>query len=236
MKKELIFGLCGVPFVTLAPSLSIYLANYPVFGYQSKAYCGFDKFGWQYEVKQWLVLWLATDFYMFAYHYGSHCIDRMWNRHKFHHKFYNPSPFAVISDDFSDQLIRSAPLLFFPMIAPVNMELMFAQWATLFYLFGVFLHLGHETKNVWLLSAHQPYIITSYHHYLHHLTSIKNKVYHVGFFIQAWDKIFGSEYPGKCQCILCQKERTREEFEQLHKPDYSQLLSVKFWLEAPIGE
>jgi hypothetical protein len=32
-------------------------------------------------------------------------------QHKFHHYFYNPSPFAVIADEYIDQFIRSTPMV-----------------------------------------------------------------------------------------------------------------------------
>lgn len=37
----------------------------------------------------------------------------------------------------------------------------------------------------------------------------------------------------KCFCVKCerlQKERTREEFEKVEKPNYAVLLQPKFWL------
>jgi Delta7-sterol 5-desaturase len=60
----------------------------------------------------------------------------MWDVHKHHHVFYNPSPFAVIADEWMDQFIRATPLLFLPMITPVNMDLLFGTYAVFFYGYG----------------------------------------------------------------------------------------------------
>ena len=75
--------------------------------------------------------------------------------HRHHHVFANPTPFSVISDEAVDQLVRTAPLLLIPLAVPTNMDLLFAQFAVLFYAYGVYLHWGFESD---YLSAHQPYI------------------------------------------------------------------------------
>jgi lathosterol oxidase len=49
----------------------------------------------------------------------------MWEIHRHHHKFYNPSPFAVIADEAPDQLVRALPLLVLPIVMPMNMDLLF---------------------------------------------------------------------------------------------------------------
>jgi sterol desaturase/sphingolipid hydroxylase (fatty acid hydroxylase superfamily) len=70
------------------------------------------------------------------YHYCGHYFTFMWDVHKHHHVFYNPSPFAVIADEWMDQFIRATPLLFLPMITPVNMDLLFGTYAVFFYGYG----------------------------------------------------------------------------------------------------
>jgi lathosterol oxidase len=105
----------------------------------------------------------------------------MWNAHKIHHTLYNPSPFAVIADDWSDQFLRAAPLLLFPLIMPTNIDLMFAQFVCFFYLYGVYLHWGYELDSP---NAHHPWINTSFQHYLHHARSVQNVPYHTGFFFK----------------------------------------------------
>ncbi|CAF4136868.1 unnamed protein product, partial [Rotaria socialis] len=38
---------------------------------------------------------------------------------------FNPTPFAVIADEYLDQLVRASPLLFLPTMMPINMNLLF---------------------------------------------------------------------------------------------------------------
>lgn len=90
----------------------------------------------------------------------------MWNVHKHHHVFYNPTPFAVIADELIDQFVRSMPMVILPALLPINIDLLFAIFSTLFYGYGVYLHWGFESP---YLSAHNPIFNTSYHHYSHHV-------------------------------------------------------------------
>ncbi|CAF0935087.1 unnamed protein product [Rotaria sordida] len=73
-----------------------------------------------------------------------HTIDMLWNVHKSHHQFYNPTPFAVIAEDYVDQIVGASPLVFIPALVPINMDLLFFQFAIFFYGYGVYLHWGHE--------------------------------------------------------------------------------------------
>ena len=50
-----------------------------------------------------------------------HYFSALWTVHKHHHVFYNPSPFAVIADEYFDQFVRSTPLLLLP-LAMVRMH------------------------------------------------------------------------------------------------------------------
>mmetsp|Transcript_660 Transcript_660/g.792 ORF Transcript_660/g.792 Transcript_660/m.792 type:complete len:305 (-) Transcript_660:137-1051(-) len=226
VRMEIFKTIKGTFIVTFCPSLALYLAKFKL----SKAYCGItDEYDLQYNVIQFFVLWLVTDFYEFFYHWIGHTFDAAWDNHKSHHKFSNPSPFAVIADDAIDQLFRSAPLLVFPLIAPVNIEVMFAQWAIIFYMYGTYLHWGYESQYI---SAHNSILNTAYDHYLHHSRSIKNKAIRTGFFFKIWDNIFGSVQKDACICVRCQHaagKRTEKEFATVKIPDYSVLLKPSFW-------
>ena len=92
--------------------------------------------------------------------------------HKHHHVFFNPSPFAVIADEYVDQFFRALPLLLFPMVAPLNMDVMFGTYGAFFYAYGVYLHWGYEST--WL-DAHNPIMNTAFQHYCHHAKAILNK-------------------------------------------------------------
>lgn len=226
VKEEIYLMSTGLFAATLCPALALYLAQHGL----SQAYCGFETYGWGYHIFSFFMIWIGTDLWSFLYHYLGHSSSFMWNAHKIHHTLYNPSPFAVIADEYTDQFLRAAPLLLFPLIMPTNIDLMFAQFVCFFYLYGVYLHWGFELESP---NAHHPWINTSYQHYLHHARSVQNVPYHTGFFFKIWDQIAGSIYRGECLCSKCAREkgkRTPEQWKAIKKPDYSVLLQPSFWL------
>jgi lathosterol oxidase len=229
VRREVLQMLKGMYTATFCPALALHLVN----AGWSKAYGGLGGHSVGYMVFTFFVVWIGSDFYEFAYHRLGHTIALCWKQHKGHHVFFNPSPFAVIADDHVDQLIRSAPLLFIPLILPVNMDLLFFTYGAFFYGYGVYLHWGFELS--WP-DAHHPWINTAFQHYVHHARSTLNKPMHTGFFFKLWDQIAGSVYragPEECLCAGCsvaRGERTREAFDAVEKPDYSVLLKPSFWL------
>ena len=131
VRDEIVQMLKGVVCAALCPAASVCLAV--AGGGWTKAYCGAatpwggggeggDWAGVGFHA--WTFAWvlLASDFWEFYYHYLGHQHKILWNNHKHHHKFFNPSPFAVIADEFVDQFFRATPLVIFPMLAPVNIE------------------------------------------------------------------------------------------------------------------
>jgi len=226
VRTEIIMMTKGLLSATLCPTISLYLTQK---GYL-KAYCGVGEFGWAYLAFSFVVIWIFSDFFEFFYHRMGHKVDSLWEVHKWHHQFFNPTPFAVIADEYLDQCVRALPLIILPAVIPINMDLLFFEYVTFFYAYGVYLHWGHEFNYP---DAHHPWINSSFQHYLHHAISIKNKPYHTGFFFKTWDWMFGSLYDGKCFCVKCSKsERTLEAYEKIEKPDYRVLLQPSFWLEA----
>jgi len=228
VRCEIMLTLKGIATASFPPTLSLWLSQH---GY-SQAYCGVGDMGWGYLLLSGFMIWILTDFWSWGYHYCGHYFTSMWAVHRHHHKFHNPSPFAVIADEPLDQVIRALPMVLFPMLAPTNMDLMFFQFGVLFYAYGVYLHWGYDME--WP-NAHTPFINTSYQHFAHHQLSIMNKPYHTGFFFKIWDDLAGSVYPKeKCFCSQCARakgEREREQWEKVEKPDYSPLLSPSFWLQ-----
>ena len=257
VQAEIIQMLKGVITATLCPALSLWMTHH---GY-SQAYCGLGPdhglggsnsssvndlansttsvtgpaggFGWSYLAYSFGVIVLASDFFEFFYHWCGHRFDVLWKAHKHHHVFYNPSPFAVIADEYLDQFVRATPLVLLPMAMPINIDLMFAIYAIMFYGYGVYLHCGFEAD---CLPAHHPIFNTSFQHYAHHAISVKNKPYHTGFFIKIWDQLFGSMYTGETviPALEARKRglRTREAYDKVIKPDYSPLLSLAAWRKA----
>lgn len=82
-----------------------------------------------------------------------------WAQHRYHHLFYNPTPFSVIADEYIDQFVRAGPLCLIPMMMPTNMDLLFGIYAIFFYSYGIYLHWGFELE--WP-DAHHPIINTSF--------------------------------------------------------------------------
>lgn len=228
VRREVLQMLKGVYTATLCPAIALHVG-------WSKAYGGLGGRSVAYLIFTFFVVWIGSDLYEFAYHRLGHSSALWWKQHKAHHVFYNPSPFAVIADDHVDQFIRSAPLLFIPMLMPVNMDLLFLTYGAFFYGYGVYLHWGYELS--WP-DAHHPWINSAFQHYVHHAKSTLKKPMHTGFFFKLWDQLAGSVYeagPEECLCARCsvaRGERTREAFDALEKPDYSVLLKPSFWLSG----
>jgi len=233
VRLEILTMLRGLIMVTFCPSMALYLAQH---GY-SKAYCGLSNgttyYGWGYQIFCFFFVWIGVDLYEFSYHRLGHTVDYFWQIHKPHHRFFNPSPFAVIADEAPDQFSRAFPLLAIPLLMPMNMDLLFFEFAAFFYLYGTYLHWGFEFE--WL-DAHNPIVNTSFQHYCHHALSIAKKPYHTGFFFKIWDKIAGSCYDKECFCVKCERnagKRSLKLWNEVYKPDYSVLLSFPFWRDPP---
>lgn len=231
VRDEALMSFKGVCIATLAPALSLYMAKHGL----SQAYCGIDEQHPLGEtVVQFLGLLLVTDFYEWGYHNLGHRFTALWQQHRSHHTFANPTPFSVVADDVFDQVVRSAPMLLFTLVMPVNVDVLFVTWAVLFYAYGVFLHCGYESP-FYALGAHQPVLNVSYHHHLHHALATNQRAFHTGFFFQVWDRMTDSTYKGECFCCECQHKqgkRTEEEFKQVVIPDYSVLTSPAFWISG----
>ena len=231
VRDEIVQTAKGMWTATLCPALAIWLtAQRGSLSGISKAYCAnpFDDEahgGVKSAALSLLLIVLLSDFWEWGYHRLGHTFSGFWSVHRHHHKFFNPSPFAVIADECVDQFFRALPLLLFPCIAPVNMDVMFFTYGLLFYAYGVYLHWGYEAS--WL-SAHNPILNTAFQHYCHHAKAILNKPYHCGFFFKIWDQLTGGMYPEeRCFCCVCERKkgnRTLEQFKKIKVPDYSVLL------------
>lgn len=232
VREEIVQTFKGMGFAALSPAAALYLyALGDAAPIQQYAFCGCtDRYGTWYNLWTFFFVWIVSDFWEFYYHRIGHVFPSVWRWHKHHHLFFNASPFAVVADEFSDQFFRALPLVLFPMLMPVNMDILYFTFVVLFYGTGVYHHCGYELR--WP-NAHTGFFNTSYHHTLHHSLSTNKKPYHCGFFFQLWDKLFGSVYDGKCFCAKCSQQdglRSREEFAKIVVPDYNVLLTRSFWL------
>jgi Delta7-sterol 5-desaturase len=225
VRREVLQMLKGAAAATLPAALSLHLVS----GGGSKAYCGVGEFGAGYLILSFFVVFLVTDFAEFAYHQLGHRLRFAWREHKAHHVFHNPTPFAVIADEPVDQFVRALPLLLFPLVMPINVDLLFFTFALFFYGYGAYLHWGYELR--WP-DAHHPWLNTAHQHYLHHARATLHRPYHTGFFLKLWDQLAGSCYTGACDCSRCARqrgERSWEAWQRLEKPDYRPLLEPSFW-------
>jgi lathosterol oxidase len=231
VRAEVMQMLKGMATASLAPSLALYLSN----NGKSSGYCGSGGYSFGYNLFTFLLVWVGSDFWEFYYHRLGHTTIIGWKQHKYHHLFYNPSPFAVIADEYIDQFFRSLPMLLFPTLMPMNLDMVFFTYGAFFYCYGTYLHWGFEFDYP---DAHHPILNTSYQHYLHHAVSINKRPYHTGFFFKIWDQLFGSMYTGECKCAKCEHKngrRTKAQFDAVKKYDYSCLLNFSFWKEGVIS-
>lgn len=232
VRKEVLLTIKCLSLSTLCPAMSIYLVAHG----HSQAFCGWGDRSLMWHICSFLAMLVFCDFYEWGYHGLGHAIPFLWKQHKNHHLFYNPTPFAVVADEAIDQLVRSAPMLFIPVLFPTNMDVLFMMFAALFYAYGVYMHGGHEFE--WP-DAHHPIINTSYQHYLHHSVGGCSKPAHTGFFVKIWDQLCGDDLTaemykaGKCTCAKCSRargERSLEAWQAVEKQDHSVLLKPSFWL------
>ncbi|KAF8820124.1 putative C-5 sterol desaturase [Cardiosporidium cionae] len=217
----------GLVMAALPPALSLWLSH----THFSYGYCGFSATSFKEELIHQLWYLIFLDFIEFFYHYGTHVNHWLWKLHKYHHTFYNPTPFAVIADEVIDQLVRALPMAIFPLFVPLNLDIMFFQMALVIYGYGTYLHCGHEMN---FPDAHNSmYVLnTSYQHFCHHSISVYRKPFHCGFVLNIFDKLFGSVYKGECFCCKCcemKGERSIEKWKALKKPNYKKMLSWPFW-------
>lgn len=232
VRNEILTMLKGVAIAVIPPTLSLYLAQQKI----GHAYCGIEEDVWGvsgrcYLFLTFLLTWIVSDLYEWFYHRMGHTYQLGWKVHKHHHAYFNPSPFAVIADEPLDQFMRALPLLVFPMLIPINMDMLFATYSVFFYVYGIYLHWGHELE--WP-DAHHPWLNTSFQHYIHHAASVVNKPYHTGFFFKAWDQAAGSVWEkDTCVCAKCARrrgERNYEAWKKVQVPKYSALLNWKTWV------
>ena len=123
VRDEIVQMMKGMLCASVCPAVSLELAKH---GY-SQAFCGWGGFSLSFHVATFLLTWVASDLFEFLYHKLGHTDLKFWRHHKHHHVFHNPSPFSVIADEPVDQIFRASPLLFIPLLIPINMDLLFIQ-------------------------------------------------------------------------------------------------------------
>jgi len=66
------------------------------------------------------MLFFFNELYEYAWHRACHTYKPLWELHKIHHNFHNPSPISVISNHPLDLFVQASPLLVVPFIFPVS--------------------------------------------------------------------------------------------------------------------
>ena len=133
--------------------------------------------------------------------------------------------------------MRTLPLLLLPLALPTNMDMLFVQYAVLFYGYGVYLHWGFEST---LISAHQSIVNGAYEHWcalvarvgarggkrrrslngralpptphaVHHARSAsgEKQTFYTGFFFKCWDNLAGTVNRDACVCSFCEVKAGR---------------------------
>jgi lathosterol oxidase len=196
---------------------------------------------WEHRLVSLVMAVVLADFYEWFWHYLGHWVDSLWMVHKHHHKYYNPTPFGTIADYPMDNFMRSLYVVFVYAASyalfgqNLDIDMLYLPTAFINAFYGIYMHAGHEVS---FLPWDHKIINTSFQHYVHHSVSVKNKPLHTGFFIKLWDNLAGSVYEGTqvIPAVVDQKlgNRSLERWEKEVKPnlpDYSVLLSPRFWYE-----
>uniref|UniRef100_A0A0G4G417 Fatty acid hydroxylase domain-containing protein n=1 Tax=Chromera velia CCMP2878 TaxID=1169474 RepID=A0A0G4G417_9ALVE len=261
VRHEAVRTIQGIFFSAIFPALAIYLAKKKAGGYgasdsdqgadsflESKVlpkfqgYCGIDSSGEGMirHLAEMLFIILVTDVYEWLYHNLGHELDFLWRFHTHHHKFFNPTPWAVIADEPPDQIMRSLPLLVLPFVFRMNVDVLFFTFAAFFYVYGIYLHSGYECD--WIVRSDNPVVNTSFQHYMHHYAGGRKHACHTGFFFKFEDWVVGSYYKGDLTmeaqrpyyAINCRKggKRKYADWERVAKkfPNYSVMYDWRFWL------
>jgi len=216
-------GACMVFSVYFLLPLYLPLKGYRIAGY-------FDlRNGVWHEVKVIMLLTVALDYLHWLFHHLQHTWARWYNSHKYHHRFFNPTPFSAFADNWDDVIFLSAQTLT-PLFIPQNVFIAHASQFLFFATYSIYLHAGFCDH------PHQKVFNTGYFHFLHHKKSVGKDHFHSGYFLQLWDRLAGTcvDYEERCECPECDAKagnRTREHYEAIVKPDYSRLFDMRFTFE-----
>lgn len=142
-----------------------------------------------YHVVSIFMLIATVEIFEWWFHWYSHRNRFLWKFHKKHHQFPNPTPYTVLSDHPVDMWVKSSPLVWVPFLFPISSFVLVGWFAFVNFVYGTYLHAGFEFP--WLPNRHTKYLLSSWHHNIHHLSK-PGKNY--GFFTGIMDIIFGTRY------------------------------------------
>lgn len=133
-----------------------------------------------YNLLQFPLFILFTDFFIYLIHRGLHHPSLYKHLHKPHHKWIMPTPFASHAFHPIDGFAQSVPYHVFPFVFPLQK---FAYIALFFFIniWTIFIHDGEYIAN-------SPVINGAACHTMHHLYFN----YNYGQFTTLWDRVGGS--------------------------------------------
>jgi lathosterol oxidase len=136
--------------------------------------------GWWYNVAQFPIFFMFTDFFIYYIHRGLHHKSVYKYLHKAHHKWIMPTPYASHAFHPLDGYAQGLPYHIFPFIFPLQK---FA-YVALFIFINIWTVLIHDGEYV----ADNPIINGAACHTMHHLYFN----YNYGQFTTLWDRLGGS--------------------------------------------
>eukprot|EP00160_Parvularia_atlantis_P012547 Unigene2523_Nuclearia_a/m.7807 Unigene2523_Nuclearia_a/g.7807 ORF Unigene2523_Nuclearia_a/g.7807 Unigene2523_Nuclearia_a/m.7807 type:complete len:293 (-) Unigene2523_Nuclearia_a:40-918(-) len=206
VNREIRWAFIGLSAGILNPALSTYLAHRKL----NMMYSDISEHGYGWWATSFVLLFFYNEIFQYTWHRMCHTYPLLWNIHKVHHKFHNPSPISVISNHPLDLIVQASPLFVVPFLFPIHDLTLFLTYAIMNYGYGAYLHSGFD----WPLETTSPHhwlLITNYHHVMHHAKSQFGKPLNTGFFLNIFDKLGGTfagpEYFAKegvaCVCAHC---------------------------------
>ena len=129
----------------------------------NKMYSNISDYGYGYWAVSWVALFLYNEVFQWYWHKCSHEYKFLWQFHKIHHKFHNPSPISVVSNHPVDIFMQSSPILVVPFLFPIHDATLYLTFALINYAYGAALHAGFDWPYA-VTSPHNKWIVTPWHH------------------------------------------------------------------------
>jgi sterol desaturase/sphingolipid hydroxylase (fatty acid hydroxylase superfamily) len=130
-------------------------------------------------------VFVVMEVFEWAFHWSCHRNDLLWKIHKHHHRYANPTPFGVMSDQPLDMFIKASPIFWIPFLFPIWDVALIGTFAAINFLYGTYLHAGFDPP--WMPSPHSRFLVSAWHHNEHHAGSLDHNY---GFFTGFMDIAF----------------------------------------------
>ncbi len=132
-------------------------------------------------------VFLVMEIFEWAFHWACHRNDWLWQVHKHHHRYSNPTPFGVMADQPVDMFIKASPIIWIPFLFPILDVALIGTFASMNFLYGTYLHAGYDPP--WMPSPHSRFMLSAWHHNEHHAGSLDHNY---GFFTGFMDILAGT--------------------------------------------